>query len=152
MKTTIDLKIILLPLGFLLHGIIISISGFLLLFCNDVSTIAFVTFLVLLVFIQTLVYGCILNKLEDDRTMSFLIDILKKCINIKSRKEQLIDDLPKMLVGMTLAAYILKLNILLLFSYQNIKFIEAGMISLMFFKFDDSLKKFKYVYNQIVGN
>ena len=152
MKTTIDLKLILLPLGFLLHGIIISISGFLLLFCNDVSTIAFVTFLVLLVFIQTLVYGCILNKLEDDRTMSFLIDILKKCITIKSRKEQLIDDLPKMLVGMTLAAYILKLNILLLFSYQNIKFIEAGMISFIFFKFDDSLKKFKYVYNQIVGN
>ena len=99
-----------------------------------------------------MVYGCVLNKLEDDWTMKLLIDIIKSCITINSRKEQLIDDLPKMLVGMTLGGYILKVSILLLFSYQNIKFIEAGMISLMFFKFDDSLKKFKYVYNQIVGN
>lgn len=151
MKTTIDLKIILLPLGFLLHGIIISISGFLLIFCNDVSTLIYVTFLVFLAFIQILVYGCVLNKLEDDWTMKLLIDIIKSCITINSRKEQLIDDLPKMLVGMTLGGYILKVSILLLFSYQNIKFIEAGMISLMFLRFDDSLKKFKYVFNQMVG-
>ena len=34
---------------------------------------------------------------------------------------------------------------------QNIKFIEAGMISFMYLRFNDSLKKFRYVYNQIIS-
>ena len=40
--------------------------------------------------------------------------------------------------------------LLILFSYKNIKFIEAGIVSFMFLEFTDLFKKFKYVYNQIV--
>ena len=145
MNTTIDLKYLLLPIGFIIHAVAISISGFLVLFCNDINIIAIVTFLVFIVFVQTLVYGCLLNKLENNATMGLLVEHGKKILKLKSRKEDLIDDLPKILVGMTLAAYLLKLTILVLFSYQNIKFIEAGMISFMYLRFNDSLKKFRYI-------
>lgn len=150
MKTTIDLNYLLLPIGFLIHAITISITGFLILFCNDVKTIAFVSFIIFLVFIQTLMYGCLLNKLENNATMKLLTDIAIKCLNLKSKSRDLIEDLPKILVGLTLSAYLVKLSILTLFSYENIKFIEAGIVSFMFLKFTDSFKKFKYVYNQIV--
>ena len=83
--------------------------------------------------------------------MGLLVDYGKKILKLKGRKEDLIDDLPKILVGITLGAYLLKLTILVLFSYQNIKFIEAGMISFMYLRFNDSLKKFRYVYNQIIS-
>jgi len=150
MKTTIDLNYLLLPIGFLIHTISISISGFLLLFCNDVKVLAFVSFILLLVFIQILMYGCLLNKLENNVTMKLLIDISVKCFNLKTKPRDLIEDLPKIFVGLTLAVYLIKLTILTLFSYENIKFIEAGIVSFMFLKFTDSFKKFKYVYNQIV--
>ncbi len=150
MKTTIDLNYLLLPIGFLIHVIAISISGFLILFCNDVKIIAFVSFILFLVFIQILMYGCLLNKLENNATMKLLIDIGIKCLNLKSKPRDLIEDLPKIFVGLTLSIYLVKLTILILLSYQNIKFIEAGIVSFMFLKFTDSFKKFKYVYNQIV--
>lgn len=150
MKTTIDLNYLLLPIGFLIHTIVISIAGFLLLFCNDVKTIGFVSFIIFLVFIQTLMYGCLLNKLENNVTMKLLTDIAIKCLNLKSKSRDLIEDLPKILVGLTLSVYLIKLSILTLFSYESIKFIEAGIVSFMFLKFTDSFKKFKYVYNQIV--
>lgn len=150
MKTTIELNYLLLPIGFLIHAIAISISGFLILFCNDIKIIAFVSFIIFLVFIQTLMYGCLLNKLENNATMKFLTDIGIKCLNLKSKSRDLIEDLPKIFVGLTLCIYLVKLTILTLFSYENIKFIEAGIVSFMFLKFTDSFKKFKYVYNQIV--
>ena len=96
MKTTIDLNYLLLPIGFLIHGIAISISGFLILFCNDVKTIGFVSFIIFLVFIQTLMYGCLLNKLENNATMKLLIDIGIKCLNLKSKPRDLIEDLPNL--------------------------------------------------------
>lgn len=150
MKTTIELNYLLLPIGFLIHAIAISIAGFLILFCNDIKTIGFVSFIIFLVFIQTLMYGCLLNKLENNATMKLLTDIAIKCLNLKSKSRDLIEDLPKILVGLTLSVYLVKLTILTLFSYENIKFIEAGIVSFIFLKFTDSFKKFKYVYNQIV--
>ena len=95
-------------------------------------------------------YGCLLNKLENNVTMKLLTDIAIKCLNLKSKSRDLIEDLPKILVGLTLSVYLIKLSILTLFSYESIKFIEAGIVSFMFLKFTDSFKKFKYVYNQIV--
>ena len=95
-------------------------------------------------------YGCLLNKLENDATIKFIADIGIKYLNLKSKSRNLIEDLPKILLGLTLLFILLKLTILILFSYKNIKFIEAGIVSFMFLEFTDLFKKFKYVYNQIV--
>tara|TARA_Y100000816_G_C26102520_1_gene584757 strand:+ start:2056 stop:2514 length:459 start_codon:yes stop_codon:yes gene_type:complete len=152
MKATIDLNYLLIPIGFLIHAIAISASGFLLIFCNDVKIIGLVSFIVFLVFVQTLMYGCLLNKLENNATMKILTDIAVKYLNLKCKTSQLIEDLPKILVAMTLSIYLIKFSILVMFSYENIKFIEAGIVSFMFLNFTDSLKKFKYVYNQIIRN
>ena len=143
--------IMTLLICFIVHAVAISIAGFMLFFCNDVVVLSYITFLILLVFIQTMVFGCLVNILEDNKTMGILITFAKKTLNIKCTKQSLLDDLPKILVGMCLMAYVVKLTILILLSYKNIKLIEAAMISFMFFRFTESFTKFKYVYNQVIG-
>jgi hypothetical protein len=150
MKTTIELNYLLLPIEFLIHVIIILASIFLVIFCNDIKVITFLSFILSVIFIQNIVYGCLLNKLENDATIKFIADICIKYFNFKSKSHYLIDDIPKILVGITLLILLLKLTILILFSYKNIKIIEAGIVSFMFLEFTDLFKKFKYVYNQIV--
>ena len=135
----------------IVHTVAISISGFMLFFCNDIAVLSYITVLILLVFIQTMVFGCLINILENNKTMELIIQIAKKTLNIKCTKLNLLDDLPKILVGMCLMAYMVKLTILILFSYKNIKLIEAAIISFMFFRFVESFTKFKYVYNQVIG-
>jgi len=98
-----------------------------------------------------MVFGCIVNILEGNASMEFLINLAKKTLNIKCTKQSLLDDLPKLLVGMCLAAYIVKLTILVILSYKNIKLLEAAMTSFIFFKFTESFTKLKYVYNQVIG-
>ncbi len=93
-----DFKTILtLLVCFIIHAIAISIAGFMLFFCNDVLVLSYITFIILLVFIQTMVFGCIVNILEGNTTMEFLINIAKKTLNIKCTKQSLLDDLPKLL-------------------------------------------------------
>ena len=142
--------ILTLLLCFIIHAIAISIAGFMLLFCNDILVLSYITFIVLLVFIQTMIFGCIVNILEGNATMEFLINIAKKTLNIKCTKQSLLDDLPKILVGMCLMAYIVKLTILVILSYKEIKLLEAAMTSFIFFKFTESFTKLKYVYNQVI--
>lgn len=147
-----DFKTILtLLVCFIIHAVAISIAGFMLFFCNDVLVLSYITFLILLVFIQTMVFGCIVNILEGNATMEMLINIAKKTLNIKCTKQSLLDDLPKLLVGMCLMAYVVKLSILVVLSYKNIKLLEAAMTSFIFFKFTESFTKLKYVYNQVIG-
>lgn len=137
----------------IIHSIAISVTGITLFFSNDPIVLTFMVFLVCLVFIQTLLFGCIINKLEQNATMSPLIDIAKYLFKIKSSKKHLLDDIPIIFVGLTLTALAAKLSIVVILgsSEENIKLFERATRSFLFFQFGESLILFRNLLYRIVG-
>ena len=137
----------------IIHSIAISVTGITLFFSNDPIVLTFMVFLVCLVFIQTLLFGCIINKLEQNATMGPLIDIAKYLFKIKSSKKHLLDDIPIIFVGLTLTALVAKLAIVVILgsSEENIKLFERATRSFLFFQFGESLILFRNLLYRIVG-
>jgi len=108
-------KIFIKYLVIFLHIIVIGCSLVPLLFTENLKVLGFLFFLVLLVFIQILVYdGCIMSKYErvtGDKYEFVPIEIIKKllCIN----ENIYLADLQKILVGFTLMIYLIKIVIIL---------------------------------------
>lgn len=92
------------------HAIIVTIVGSVLFLATNPRTLLIMTFLVFLTFVQTLVYdGCVLAKFEGP--MANGTKIVKATLGMAKSKIEL-KDLEKLLVGLTLAAYLGKLTLL----------------------------------------
>ena len=117
----------LLQVGIVIfHIICVTSSGFILLFSNNLTMIAIFTFLVGLIFIQTLVFdGCLLAKFEKGIPyVDKLTNILKHftCTDIQT------NNLEKILVGITLIGYLSKLLVLsFLHFYKHQSWLEFIM-------------------------
>ncbi len=94
----------------LLHAVIVTIVGTVLFVGTNTRTLLIMTFLVFLTFVQTLIYdGCVLAKFEGP--MANGTKIVKATLGMAKSQIQL-KDLEKILVGLTLAAYLGKLTII----------------------------------------
>ncbi len=95
-----------------LHTIIVCIVGTVLFIATNTRVLLIMTFLVFLTFVQTLIYdGCVLAKFEGP--MANGTKIVKATLGMAKSQIQL-KDLEKILVGLTLAAYLGKLTVLAL--------------------------------------
>ena len=137
----------------IIHIIAIGITSITLFFSNDIITLTFMIFLVFLVFIQTLLFGCIINKIEQNAIMGKMIDMAKYLFKIKSSKKDLLDDIPIMAVGLTLAALSSKLFIIIILggSETNIKLLDMAARKFLFFQFYDTFIIIKNLLNNIIG-
>lgn len=94
----------------LFHILCIITSGYILLFSNNLTVIFIFTIIVGAIFLQTLVYdGCILAKFE--RGIPY-IDNLSTILKTLTCTKIPTNDIEKILVGITLFAYVWKLIIL----------------------------------------
>lgn len=98
-----------------LHIIIVTISMFVVLFGQNIKILFILLVILLLVYLQViLANGCILSKLEFYN----LTDIIKKCFFLE--KDMNINDIEKILVGLTLGACFYKLVIFYLMEKYKI--------------------------------
>lgn len=103
----------------LLHGIIVLITTVTLIFSKDIRVVILAGILVLLVFIQTIIFdGCVLSMFEpkvpiiNTKATSFLRNLIvkiSKALGITSMSNIKDNDLEQILVGITVVAFILKL-------------------------------------------
>ena len=145
-------NILTILLCLVVHVIAIGLTSLTLFFSNDIITLTFMIFLVFLVFIQTLLFGCIINKIEQNAVIGKLIDIAKYLFKIKTSKKDLLDDIPIMAVGLTLAALCSKLFIILILggSETNIKLLDLATRKILFFQFYDTFIILKNLLNNII--
>lgn len=94
----------------LFHTLIVIVFVSVLFLATNTRTLLIMTLLVFLTFVQTLICdGCILAKFEG--SMANGTKIVKASLGMAKSQIQL-KDLEKLLVGLTLAAYLAKLTIL----------------------------------------
>lgn len=92
------------------HTIIVTTVGTVLFLATSPRTLLIMTFLVFLTFVQTLVFdGCVLAKFEG--VMANGTKIVKASLGMAKSQIQL-KDLEKLLVGLTLVAYLGKLTLI----------------------------------------
>jgi hypothetical protein len=99
----------------LIHIFIIACSIIPILFSDNLVILGIMCFLVLVVFIQVVIYdGCILSKYEritKDKYEFVPSEVIKTLLCLGDSVEMA--DLQKLLVGGTLAAYLAKIGIIL---------------------------------------
>lgn len=91
-----------------IHEIVVIPTSYLILFNNNLALILILTVILFLVSIQVHLYGCILNKYENNSS----INLLKRLFNVENVSD---NDLTKILVYGTFATCWTKFCILLLF-------------------------------------
>ena len=103
-----DLSKIIISIAIpILHIIIVSISMFIVLFGQNTKILFILLAILSLVYLQViLANGCILSKFEFYN----LTEIIKKCFFLE--KDVQVNDIEKILVGLTLAACCYKLAII----------------------------------------
>lgn len=108
-------KVVIKYIVILLHILIIGCAVLPALFSENLKVLGFLCFLVLIVFIQVVVYnGCILSKYErvTNNTYEFVpSELIKKILCLGDSVD--LADLQKLLVGGTLAVYLVKISMIL---------------------------------------
>jgi len=108
-------KILIKYLVIFLHAVVIGCASIPLLFSENLKVLGFLCILVLIVFIQVVVYdGCIMSKYERVTTDKYEIvpsEIIKKVLCLGDTVD--LADLQKLLVGGTLAVYLAKIGLIL---------------------------------------
>jgi len=103
-----------------IHLILISITGYVLFFSNNVVALTVGLLCLIITYVQLLFYGCVLNKYVDKIPFinMTIIEIAKKCFSLSNNID--LCDFEKIFVGFTLASYLGKIGVLV-FMFPSFK-------------------------------
>lgn len=99
-----------------IHLVLISITGYVLFFSNNVVALTVGLICLIITYVQLLFYGCILNKYVDKVPFIniTIIEMAKKCFSLSNNIE--ICHFERIFVGFTLASYLGKIGVLVFMS------------------------------------